>query len=190
VASKFAELYKHCQTLKPKISRRDITKKVLELTDQKVKAVKSGLDIAKCRGFFISAKNVAHPLVKQMGTNVIVVARELNYCWERFVYTKELMHLFDVGAELTDSPEQFEKLLTEFGQPSVERPAQNVAEAKAFWMALSCFCPEEFRLELQAQIAKGHMDNYAVALQLRIPEQYVPQLFIPTYPKVIQRLTV
>lgn len=188
MASKFAELYHYCQTLKPKISRRDIEKKVIELTGAKVRAVKSGLDIKVCRGFFVSANNKEHPLVKQMGVNLIVIARGLEYPWERFVHVKELMHLFDETAQLTGTPQLFEKLLTDFGQPSVDTSPQWQAEARAFWMALACFCPESIRKEFQEQLGKGHMDNYSIALQLQIPEQIVPALFVPAYPKTIEKL--
>ena len=188
MASKFGELYTYCQTLKPKISRRDITQKVTDLTGQKVKAIKSGLDVEKCRGFFISLTNKESRLVQQFGTNIIVIARSLNYCWERFVYTKELMHLFDAENEQTSDATKFEQLLTEFGQPSVQRPPQSAAEAKAFWMALSVLCPEANRLEFQGHIQKTHMDNYAVALQLRIPEFYVPALFHPNFTQIIKQL--
>ena len=186
--AQFSELYNYCQSLKPKISRRDILGKTLELTKAKVKAVKSGLDIQMCRGLFISANNKENRWVKQLGCNVIVLSRDLNYCWERFVYTKELMHLFDKENEVTGDAEHFEKLLTEFGQPSLERPPQSQAEARAFWMALSCFCPEGNRIAFQSQISKGHIDNYSIALQLRIPAQYVPSLFVPHYPKIIAQL--
>ena len=175
-------------SLTPKISRRDITRKTLELTNTKVKAVKSGLDITKCRGYFLAMTNTEARLVQQFGCNVIVIARDLNYCWQRFVYTKELMHLFDIEDEQTTSTESFEKLLTEFGQPALERSPQIESEVKALWMALACFCPEKNRLEFKAQLDKGHIDNYSIALQLRIPEQYIPALFSPSYSDVIAQL--
>lgn len=187
--SKFPELYQYCQSLEPKISRADITKRTLELTNTTVRAVKSGLDINVCRGFFLSAANKENRLVQQFDTNLIVTARSLNYCWERFVYTKELMHLFDLDGELTSTAESFEKLLRDFGQPVLELSPQLSAENRAFWMALSCFCPDKHRLEFKAQIEKGHIDNYSIALKLRIPEQYVPNLFIPQYPGIIAFLT-
>jgi hypothetical protein len=117
---------------------------------------------------------------------LIVLARDLNYCWERFVFTKELMHLFDTDEEMTKTPDQFENLLTGLAQPTVEKPPQAVAEAKAFWMALACLCPEKDRVEYKAQIEKGHMDNYAVALQLRIPEQWVTALLHPEYTRALE----
>jgi len=189
---KFKDLYNYCQTLKPKVSRRNIEQKTLELTGvKKVKAIKSSLDTKVCRGFFLSAENAEHPIVKLFGGNhVIVLARDQNYCWERFVYTKELMHLFDNDDEPTDSAEKFEKLLTDLEAPTATEPPskQLISERKGLWMALSCLCPEANRIEFQSLLDKGHIDFYGIALQLRIPEQYVPLLFQSRYEAIVQNL--
>lgn len=188
MASKFAELYKFCQDLKPKISRKRVREKTLELTGERVREIRVSLDIARCRGFFVSAKNTAHPFVKSTGINVIVTAKGMDYDWERFVYTKELMHLFDEPAEQTSTPQQFEQLLTEFAQPSVQLSPQSRSETKAFWMALASLCPESYRQEYKLQIGKGHMDHYAVSLQLAIPQSIVPALFADSFEPNIQYL--
>lgn len=184
----FRDLYRYCQELKPKVSRKHITPKVLELTGQKIKAIKSGLDISVCRGLFISASNTDHPFVKQNGCNVIVIARDLNYCWERMVFTKELMHLFDSQDAMVNTPEKFEKLSSELVFPGTERSAALSSEIRAFWMALSCLCPEEYRVQFKSEIEKKHTDNYSVALKLRIPEQYVPSLFNPGFKHIVESL--
>ena len=189
--NKFAELYNHCQDFDPKISRKIIQKKALELTGiPRVAVVKSGLDITQCRGLYYSASNTEARIVQQLGCNVIVLARALNYCWERFVYTKELMHVFDADDAKTATPEQFERLLAELDTPSsLERSNQMLSEVKGFWMALACLCPEKHRLEYAAMKQKSHIDDYGIALQLRIPQQYVPNLFVPNYLGIISTLT-
>jgi len=190
----FAELYTYCQTLTPKISRRLITDRVFELTKQKVRAVKSSLDINNVRGFFVSAKNEKSRWVQQFGSNVIVLARDLNYCWERFVYTKELMHLFDEEDELTRTHDHFERLLTSFGPIVVNDPGeitkQSRAEDKAFFRTLSVLCPEKYRLDYQDQFTKKRLDHYAIALQLRIPELYVPFLISHSYPEILKHFNI
>lgn len=189
---KFKELYDYCQTLKPKVSRRQIEQKTLEITGvPRIKAIKANLDTAVCRGFFLSAENTEHPTVKLLGgNNVIVLARDQNYCWERFVYTKELMHLFDNDDEPTDSAEKFEKLLTDLEVPSAtDSPSkQIISERKGIWMALACLCPEKSRIEFKSLLTKEHIDSYGIALQLRIPEQYVPLLFQSRYDVIISTL--
>lgn len=187
----FRDLYNYCQTLNPKVSRRLVELKTLEITGvEKVKAMKTTLDISVCRGFFLSAQNKDHWIVKQHGCDVIVLARDQNYCWERFVYTKELMHLFDNDDEPTDSAEKFEKLLTDLEMPSAtsEPSKQLLSERKGIWMALSCLCPEKHRIEFEELLKNNYIDNYGIALKLRIPEQYVPLLFQSRYKLIIETL--
>jgi hypothetical protein len=85
------------------------------LTGVNVTVVKDSVDITACRGYFISMEDSDSKFFKQLGgnVNVIVLARDLNYCWERLTYVKELMHLFDSQAEKTSSPELFVDLLGE-----------------------------------------------------------------------------
>jgi hypothetical protein len=59
--------------------------------------------------------------VEQFGSSVVVVARGLNRCWERFVYVKELMHVFDGVDEATDSGEKFESMLEGLVMPTSAR---------------------------------------------------------------------
>jgi len=180
----YQALYAHCQTLTPHIHRNEIRDKAKALTGVASLAVmKTGLDVAFCRGFYLSARNTEHRLVIQHGGHVIILAREgLNRCWERFVFIKELMHLFDDPEEATDTGDQFEKLLAEFMAPGAAgRSPQMNSEIKCFWMALGVLCPEPNRLEFQAEREKGQIDDYSIALRLRIPEQYVPSLFHPEF---------
>lgn len=146
------------------------------------------LDTAVIRGYFLSSKNTEHPFVKSWGANIVVLARGQNHCWERFVNTKELMHLFDEDGEPTDSADKFEQLLTEWEVPEENLSPQKRSENKAFWMALACLCPESHRLSFEVQREKGHIDNYGIALQLKIPEQYVPFLFVPYYRSIVDSL--
>lgn len=186
----FRTLYEYCQTLEPKIKRKQILDKVLEITGvETVKPVVTTLDTTKVRGFFISVNNKEHPLVRQLGCNVIVIARGLNKCWDRFVFVKELMHLFDSEEEMTASDLLFEQLLTEFeiSQPG-EFSRQTVSDVRAFWMALACFCPENNRLEFIEQLNKGHIDHYGIALRLRIPQLYVPHLLRPNFNGIVTSL--
>lgn len=187
----FKELYNYCQTLKPKVSRTLVLEKALEITEvSKVKAVVTGMDSTVCRGMFISAQNLEHPLIQRLGCDVILLARGQKYCWERFVYTKELMHVFDREDEPTNTPNKLETLLTDFEVPSANTAPSTptISDIKGFWMALACLCPESNRLEFQHLREKNHIDNYGVALQLRIPEQYVPMLFQDRYLKIIENL--
>ncbi len=187
--SKFKDIHSYCQTLTPKISRKLIFPKVKEIAGvDTVRTIISGLDVTVTRGYFLSAQNIENPLVKKFGCNLIVLARGQNKCWERFVNTKEMMHLFDDNDEPTDSPEKFESLLTEWEAPSTNASMQTISDYKGLWMALACLCPEKNRLEFKALREKGHVDDLGIALQLKIPEQYVPQLFRPSYEEIMELL--
>lgn len=187
--SEYKKLYEYCQTLTPKISRKLILPKIKEITGiDSVRTITSGLDITVTRGYFLSAQNQENPLVRQFGCNLIVLARGQNKCWERFVNTKEMMHLFDDDGEPTDSAEKFECLLTDWEAPSANPSNQKISEYKGLWMALACLCPEKNRLEFKTLREKKHIDDLGVALQLKIPEQYVPQLFRPNYNEIIEKL--
>ncbi len=146
--------------------------------------MKVGLDTQVVRGYFLSAGNTDHPFVKQNGYNVIVLARGLNDCWERFVNVKEAMHLLDPAEAATNSPEELEKLLNEFDAPDNRQTSAILHEALAMWMALFCFCPEKDRLEFENLRDKKQIDDYGIALKLKIPEFYVPLLFSSAYSTV------
>ena len=186
--SGFKDLYDYCQTLQPKISRTLILNKTLEITGiDQLKSVKTGIDTGVFRGMFLSIANTNHQIVKQLGCNVIVLGRGQKYCWERFVYTKELMHLFDTDEQSADTPVKLDTILADFEMPSGADPVAE-SEYLGFWMALACLCPEANRLIFKEAFEKNHIDYYSIALQLKIPELYVPLLFQERYRVIIDDL--
>jgi hypothetical protein len=99
------------------------------------------------------------------------------------------MHVFDDPLKSTGSGEIFDKLLSDLSLPGVLEPsAQWRSEIDGIWMALAVLCPENYRQEFEKQRAAGHLDDYAIALQLRIPKKYVPLLFNPIFPIKIKAL--
>ncbi len=188
--TKFEELYNYCQDLPfpPYISRNAIRDKALEITGAEVVVWRISLDVQACRGFFVDASNADSPFIKQSGgRSVIILARELNYCWERLVQVKELMHLFDSEASKTNSSAIFTALVNDIiaPVPAADRNPQLVSEQRAVWMALACLCPEKVRQEFISDIAKGHIDQLGIAMRLRIPEKYVPFLLRPNFADII-----
>lgn len=186
----YEDLYNHCQNLSPKVSRADIIPRAQQLTGRTVAKRYSSMDPTILSGYFLSSSNQEHPIIKQHnGSDVIVLSRGLNYCWKRLVEIKETMHLFDTPDERISTPEQFEALINAFSgppqPPSQLITAQYMSEGKAFWMALGVLCPETARRELMRQRNAGAINDYGIALQLRIPEFYVPWLFIPNFTEVI-----
>jgi hypothetical protein len=186
----FADFYNFCQTLTPKVNRNTLRDEVVRLTGgAPVKTIKTGLDITVCRGFYLSSRNENHKFVQLHGKNVIVLARDgLNHCWERFIYVKELMHLFDDNEEAADTGDKFERMLNELSNGGSETCPQLHSEFECFWKALSSFCPEDLRLEFDKERRAGRIDDYAIALQLRIPQYYVQRYFEPRYRTIIDKI--
>lgn len=184
----FKDLYDYCQTLPVYISRNVIKDKVLELSGGETVAImRATMDLNVQRGFFLSAKNTDALLVRQHGTNVIAVGRSQNACWERFIVVKELMHFFDSSEECTDTPKGFEENIEHMLMFSSGLCAQALAEIKCFWRALAVLCPEVERLDLKLQREKRHINDYGIALKLRIPEQYVKYLIDDRFPDISQK---
>lgn len=183
-------LLDHCQTLPVYIKRNLVRDKALSLVNiPKVSVVKTDLDTQYCRGFYLSARNMNARLVQQHGTHVIALARSLNKCWERFVFVKELMHLFDDPEQATDSGAAFDALLGDFTGPRPPRwSPQMVSEQRCFWMALAVLCPEDERKALMVERANGKKTDYEIALRLMIPELYIQRLALPNYPDIVASL--
>ncbi|MCL4527433.1 MAG: hypothetical protein M1492_13500 [Gammaproteobacteria bacterium] len=188
--SDYKKLYEFCQELTPDIRRNDIKNKVLDICDQRsVRVIITTMNTAIMRGAFLGPKS-GHPYVENSGVPYIVLARGLNYCWERFIFIKELMHFFDKEEEKTTSV-VFEPLLDSFSSPSSleERSPIYLSEIKAVWMAIACFCPEENRLKLKNDLLNGHIDEYGIALKLKMPAQHIRHLMSDKFEGIIGSLT-
>ncbi len=155
-----------------------------------VKHIRTDLDVDVCRGFFLSAKNGDARLVQQVGGTVIATARGLNDCWERFVFVKELMHLFEDPDKATDTGTKFDTLLNEFAQPSRDPSGPMQSEIECFWMAGSVLCPQNTRLDYRRKLEERLIDPMGIATDLKIPAMYVPRLFDPRYDKFLTELNL
>jgi hypothetical protein len=192
MSGQYKQLHEYCQTLNPKIKSGMIKNKILDLVGkERISTTYTGLDMGTQKGAFLSLRNGgSHRIVQQLGTDVIVLARGMNTCWRRFVFVKELMHLFDSDEEKVNTPEGFDVLLDEFSGSSSpsEKTDAYISELKAFWMALGCFCPEHMRKAYKEQLDKGHIDDYGIALQLKIPQQHVKKLVSDRYDLIIKNM--
>ena len=187
--SSYRDLYKCFENTEPHIRRNDVQDAVADITGTpKVRPIVATLDTTICRGFYLSPKT-DHRLTAQFGGHIIVLARDLNRCWTRFVLIKELMHLFDGDAEATDTGEKFESILNEINGPGPSGPSdQTNSEFKAFWMALGLLCPAKIHEELTVARGQNHISDYAIATRLKIPEVYVPHLFRPAFKRHLSAL--
>jgi hypothetical protein len=186
----YKDLYQYAQNLKIPVSRNVLRDKAVEISGvPKVSHVRTGMDLGVTRGLWLTPQNSNHHLVTQCGNNVIVTARDLNRCWERMVYLKELMHLFDEPSEVTSNREDFDNLLAEFASLGpIERSPQMTSEIIALWRALAILCPETQRQEFAAEREAITVDDYEIALRLRIPQVQVPRLFSPAFERMLKAI--
>lgn len=194
----YSALYEFAQTVevyengKQYVSRNILRDKAISISGiEQIKHIRTGVDQGVARGFWLTPTNKDHQLVRQLGCHIIVTERGLNTCWERFVYVKELTHLFDDdNAGRTGSAESFDNLLGEFASqgPVNERSGQWVSEATAVWRALALLCPEQKRKEFAAERKAVKIDDYEIALRLKIPLFHVPKLFSPTFDRMLREI--
>ena len=185
----FKQLYDFCQTQTPYIKRSLIQEQLRKIFPDEpfVVMFDHGLDPNVTKGYFLSSKNTDHQFVKNGDRNAIVLSKHLNQCWERFVTVKEMMHLFDDDEEITDTAEKFSTQLAELdgSTPNTQRSPQMVSEIRCFWMVLACLCPEGHRLAFEQARKNNETDDYAIAVQLKIPAQHVPSLFRDDFLKIV-----
>jgi hypothetical protein len=114
----------------------------------------------------------------------------LNVCWKRFVCCKELMHVFDSNEERADSSVKFCKLLSELETPlEFEKSSEMYkSETKAMWMALAILCPAPLYHSRHPVWIEKNYSNYAIALDLRIPEQYIDALKSENFRELLSSL--
>lgn len=190
----YASLYDYCQELTVPVSRADIVPKVVELARRPrgPLIMLRGMDPQKLAGFTVWPGPDADPhnvYVKWgRGEPVIVVARDLNYCWKRFVVIKELMHYFDRPLEKVTNAADFAALVSEFSGPQIDRSNAMGSEVRALWMALGVICPENLRQQLESRRLHQQISDMDIAQMLKMPVVYVPLLFQPHYKQLIANL--
>lgn len=106
--------------------------------------------------------------------------------WRRFIYTKELMHVFDTEEEKAGTREAFDIQVEKFGNPSADVSPQFRAEYKAIWRALAVLCPEAKRLEYKKALQSGEKSVEVVAAALRLPAPYIHPLVRDDFEAIIK----
>jgi len=186
----FPALYEYCQSLSVPIGHKLILEEAARLAGVPIPKVFASSELlpSAVRGYFVAPNDDSAFGRQAHGAPAIVFARELNRCWRRFVVVKEAMHLFDEPLQKTGTEGEFAALLNEFSAPSVDRSRAMQAEIACFWMALGVLCPELLRQELARDWHNGEITEQDVAMQLRIPAQYVPFLLGEPFKAIISRM--
>lgn len=115
--------------------------------------------------------------------------KSFNECHKRYVWAKELMHLFDSEDAKTSDEAGFRTLLDEIENRPIQSSEAYKAENMAKWMALLVLCPLPERNKVVERVAKGESE-YSVALDYKIPEAYVKNLVSKYYQDAYDLLIV
>ncbi len=190
----FIDLYDAVQNIDGKISTLTLTELAKEHSSiNRVKEMWSGLvDDLALRGFYIEGP-LGPPVPLEDNEALIVLSREMcrgptGKHWRHFVYTKELMHVFDTDEEKANTEETFDIQVQRFGDPTREISPQFRAEGKAFWRALMVLCQAEKRQEFKALLASGSMTIEVMAAALRIPAAYAHYLLQDNFEDIAAHL--
>jgi hypothetical protein len=185
----FSKLYDAIQCVDGRISTRWLRDKAIELsTFTRIKEQWSGLiDPAYMQGFFIQGP-MGPPIPLMESEALITLARELGPHRRRFVYTKELMHIFDADEEKADTPEKFDAQTERFGDPSAPTSPQFMAEQKAFWRAVSVLCQEKRRVEYKLALDAGQTSLTVISTALQIPPVYARHLFREEFQTILAHI--
>jgi hypothetical protein len=188
----YALLYEAVQTQGDRISTRWLKNEAIGLSNiNKVKEQWSDvIEFKSIRGFYIEGP-LGPPVSLSENEALIVLARsmcigELGKHWRRFVFAKELMHVFDEPNEKADTPEKFDRQIEKMGDPSKDIGPQYMAELKAYWRALGAICREEKRLEYRQLLLAKEISPEVVATGLAIPVNVIHDLMRETFPAILQ----
>lgn len=183
----FDRLYAAVQAHDCPISTRWLKEKAIELSSitRIQEQWSSIIDHTAIRGFYIEGP-LGPPVPLGLNESLIVLSRTMckghqgDY-WRRFVYTKELMHVFDTAEEKASDEKSFDTQIEKFGDPAAGMSPQYRAEIKALWRALGVLCPEATRKHLRASLESNSISYDVVSATLRLPVIYVRELMRPDF---------
>jgi len=187
----YKKLYDQIQTIKGKISVRVLRDFAIGFSS--ITRVReqwsSALDSAFMAGFYVEGP-LGPPVPLAETEAMIVIGRDLakNKHMRRFVYAKELMHVFDLAEEKVDSGEKLDRLAERFTDPSAELSPQFRSEHVAFWRALGVLCQEDRRRVFQKQLEAGQMTVEVVATAIQIPTVYARNLFRSDFADIVNKI--
>ncbi len=190
----FSDLYKAVQQLDAgPISTNWLKDKAIEFSAiTYVREQWSGLvDPVYLRGFYIEGP-MGPPVVVEEKQALIVLSREMcqgahgGKHMRRYIFTKELMHVFDTDEEKADTREKFDRQIQRLKDPTADPSPQHRAELKAALRALAVLCPEKKRAEYKALLEQDKISWEVVAASLRIPVGQVRFMMDDTFEGFLQ----
>lgn len=193
----FSSLSKHIESLSNDnhpfvVIDRDITPFILSNTAQdEIAFYELDLDPQKSLGHFKQstiAGGAPYDSDSAIFLYEVRYAKALNLCWRRFVCCKEVLHIFDRESERSDTREKFLQLAKEMAVESPTRSAMYSSEIEAMWKAMAILAPRRLRDKYKADYDSGTISDYELALNLRMPEFYIPQIMSSAFDVIIDSL--
>ncbi len=173
----FKQLYEAAQKINGRVSTRALKTLAIEHSDiVSVREMWSGaMDHEFVRGFYMEGP-ASKPIPVPSNGCLIGLSRSMctapdGEYWRRFVYTKELMHVFDTEDEKASDEASFDKQVSEFSDPTEESTPQFRAENKAVYRALMVLCQEARRKQLRDQFIKDQIIE-VISVSLEIPPKF------------------
>lgn len=121
---------------------------------------------------------------------LITYDKNLSFCGQRFVWCKELMHIFDTEGGSVKTDPEYRGLLQEIELKPIDPSEAYLSENQAKWLALLILCPKIQRDEMKERARREGLTPYDVALHLRIPEVIVGSLFSEYYERYFEQFGV
>lgn len=122
-------------------------------------------------------------------TAIIRFSESLNWCWQRFVVTKEMCHcLIDCDEDRVWNTDLLKKLAENLASKfsiAALRDKPLLSEHLAEMLALELLFPYELRRGFVTALKDGKITPYQLALRFRIPEQYAELSMYDHYMKFI-----
>lgn len=107
----------------------------------------------------------------------------------RLIAAKELMHVFDTGAQKTDDPDKYRRLLKEIQDTPVQQDMsdQYAADRIALWKATIALIPPWIRAEFKAGWDSNDIKAPEIAARLWLPEATVSAAMGDYYDQMLAR---
>ena len=121
---------------------------------------------------------------------LITYGSQLSEEEQRFVWCKEMMHIFDTIDGSVKTEDEYRGLLMEIELKPIDPSTAYLSENTAKWMALLILCPKIQRDEMKARVTSEELTPYDVALHFRIPEAIVSSLFSDYYDRYYKRFVL
>ena len=188
----FRILYQEVQKTPGKISTSWIEEEATRLSRIK-KVTEQWSDVVDpklLRGFYIEGP-MGPPV--RLGENEALIVLSRAMClglqgkyWRRYIKTKELMHVFDVDGELTDTAEKFDQQVERFADPTADNSSQYRADINAMWRAMALLCREADRLKFKGQLDANEISVEVVSVGLQLPTSIVRNLMRDNFLQIIE----